>query len=338
VFIVDLPSLVTELQIRGFDQDKVDNAIKCLVHVYEIQDSNSEAGGILAEDLINTYQPDVLQAASEIFLDKTMAQGREVFRVRWGCDDTAKIMDNQLWEHASERWHEFVSQVDDRYLGFVLPNDGKGAKVITNWKLSDDLKWFSVEVPTFGWKILRMMEDLSEVAWKLDLAFGFRPMGPDGVLGPRVLLHEEAYLALKKKQVAPPGELRKAIRLWKFFSQYDAESTNFEALVEECGLELNDVAEQTQKFFAMDLTSQYRDGQYPPYLINDKKKKEFAVAVRSLLAPMEAWLSHSDAQTQPKEQVEESQASPQEETAPQTPQKRGIRRTKAKPQVAKVLA
>jgi hypothetical protein len=338
VIIVDLPSLVTELQIRGFDQEKVDNAIRCLVHVYEIQDSNSDTGGILAEDLINTYQPDVLQAATEIFLDKTMAQGREVFRVRWGCDDTAKTMDIQLWEHASERWQEFVSQVDERYLGFVLPNDGKGARVITNWKLSDDLKWFSVEVPTFGWKILRMMEDLSEVAWKLDLAFGFRPMGPDGVQGPRVLLHEEAYQALKKKGVAPTEELRKSIRLWKFFSQYDTESTNFEELMEECGLQLSDVAEQTQKFFAMDLTSQYREGQYPPYFINDKKKKEFPVAVRNLLAPMEAWLSHSDAQAQPQRYAEESQAPAQEEPAPPAEQKRGIRRSKAKPQVAKVLA
>ena len=62
--IVDLPSLVAELQIRGFDQDKVDNAIKCLVHVYEVQDSNLEAGGILAEDLISVYEPDVVQAAS----------------------------------------------------------------------------------------------------------------------------------------------------------------------------------------------------------------------------------------------------------------------------------
>jgi hypothetical protein len=338
VIIVDLPSLVTELQIRGFDQEKVDSAIKCLVHVYEVQDSNSEAGGILAEDLINTYQPDVLQAASEIFLDKTMAQGREVFRVRWGCDDTAKTMDNQLWEHASERWEEFVSQVDERYLGFVLSHEGKDARVITNWKLSDELKWFSVEVPTFGWKILRMMEDLTEVAWKLDLAFGFRPMGPEGVLGPRVLLHEEAYQALKKRQVAPSEELRKSIRLWKFFSQYDTESTNFEALMEECGLQISDVAEQTKKFFAMDLTSQYREGQYPPYFINDKKKKEFAVAVRNLLAPMEAWLSRTDTQTQQQDENKEPQVLPQEESAPRTLQKRGSRQTKAKPQVAKVLA
>jgi hypothetical protein len=335
---VDLPSLVTELQIRGFDQERVDSAIKILVHVYEIQDSNSEAGGILAEDLINTYEPEVLQAATEIFLDKNMVQGREVFRVRWGSDDTAKTMDKQLWEHASDRWQEFVSQVDERYLGFVLPNDGEGARIITNWKLSDDLKWFSVEVPTFGWKILRMMEDLSEVAWKLDLAFGFRPLGPDGVLGPRVLLHEEAYQSLKKKHLAPPDDIRKAIRLWKFFSQYDAESANFEALIEECGLGLTDVANQTQKFFAMGLTSQYRDDQYPPFLINEKKNKEFAAAVRDLLTPMESWLSHSDSQTQPREQPGISEAPAQGEPAPRTLQKRIGRQTKAKPQVAKVLA
>ncbi|HEV2225850.1 MAG TPA: hypothetical protein VGR56_03485, partial [Nitrososphaerales archaeon] len=174
---MDLPSLVTELQIRGFDQDKVDSAIKCLVHVYEVQDSNHETGGILAEDLISVYEPDVVQAASEIFLEKSMSQGREVFRVKWGFEDTAETMDKQLWEHSSDRWQEFVTQVDERYLGFVLPQDGGAPRVITNWKLSNDLKWFSVEIPTYGWRILRMMEDLTEVAWKLDLAFGFRPVG-----------------------------------------------------------------------------------------------------------------------------------------------------------------
>jgi hypothetical protein len=335
---VDLPSLVAELQIRGFDQDKVDNAIKCLVHVYEVQDSNLEAGGILAEDLINVYEPDVVQAASETFLEKTMAQGREVFRVRWGFEDTAKTMDKQLWEHSSERWQEFVSQVDERYLGFILPQDGEGPRVITNWKLSNELKWFSVEIPTYGWRILRMMEDLTEVAWKLDLAFGFRPVGPEGVLGPRVLLHEEAYEALKKRQVSPPEEFRTAIKLWKFFSQYDTESTNFEALMEECGLQISDVVEQSKKFFSMDLTSQYREGQYPPYFINDKKKKEFPVAVRNLLAPVEAWLSHSDTPAQPQVEAVEVQAPQEDETSPDTEHKSGGRRSKAKPQVAKVLA
>ncbi|HEV2138947.1 MAG TPA: hypothetical protein VGR53_08895 [Nitrososphaerales archaeon] len=335
---MDLPSLVTELQIRGFDQDKVDSAIKCLVHVYEVQDSNLETGGILAEDLISVYEPAVVQAASEIFLEKSMSQGREVFRVKWGFEDTAETMDKQLWEHSSERWMEFVSQVDERYLGFVLPQDGEAPRVVTNWKLSNDLKWFSVEIPTYGWRILRMMEDLTEVAWKLDLAFGFRPVGSDGVLGPRVLLHEDAYEALKKKQVPPPAELIKSIRLWKFFSQYDTESTNFEALVEECMIQTSDVIEQTKKFFAMDLTSQYREGQYPPYFINDKKKKEFQIAVRSLLEPVEAWLSHSDAPAQMQSEATESQAPQQEEPSPPTVQKKSNRKSKAKPQVPKVLA
>jgi len=193
-----------------------------------------------------------------------------------------------------------------------------------------------VEIPTYGWRILRMMEDLTEVAWKLDLAFGFRPLGPEGVLGPRVLLQEEAYGALKKKQVPPSEELRKSIRLWKFFSQYDAESTNFEALMEESGLQIGDVVEQTKKFFAMDLTSQYREGQYPPYFINDKKKKEFQVAVRSLLEPVEAWLSHGDTQARPQQEVIETQALPQEETS--QPRVEGGSRNKVKPQVARVLA
>jgi hypothetical protein len=338
VIIVDLPSLVSELQIRGFDQEKVDSAIKCLVHVYEVQDSNPEAGGLLAEDLISVYESDVVQAASMTFLEKSMAQGREVFRVKWGFEDTAKTMNQQLWEHSSERWQEFVSQVDERYLGFILPQDGERPRVITNWKLSNELKWFSVEIPTYGWRILRMMEDLTEVAWKLDLAFGFRPVGPEGVLGPRVLLHEDAFEALKKRQVPPPEDLRTSIRLWKFFSQYDTESTNFEALMEECGLQVNDIAEQTKKFFALDLTSQFREGQYPPYFINDKKKKEFPVAVRSLLEPVEAWLSHSDSQARPQNEVSETQAPAQEEPSVRTLQKRGGRQSKGKPQVANVIA
>ena len=61
--------------------------------------------------------------------------------------------------------------------------------------------------------------------------------------------------------------------------------------MKECDLTLEEVVEQVQKFFDLGLTSQYRDGQYPPYFINDKKKKEFQAAVRGLLRLMDMWLS-----------------------------------------------
>jgi len=55
-------------------------------------------------------------------------------------------------------------------------------------------------------------------------------------------------------------------------------------------LSLDEIQGQIAKFFALNLTSQYRDGQYPPYFINDKKKKEFQFAVAGLLSPMDEWL------------------------------------------------
>jgi len=202
--LVDLPSLVSELHLRGLDQEKVDSALRCLVHVYAVQDfASPDGGGILAEDIISTYHLDVVQAASQLFLETTMAQGREVFRVKWGCEDAARTMERELWNHTSQRWEEFVAQIDDRYLGFFMPPRDDGARVVTNWKLSRELKWFSVEIPRQGWKILSMMDDITEVAWKLDLAFEYRPFGPDGILGKRVLLHERAYDFLNAKKILP---------------------------------------------------------------------------------------------------------------------------------------
>jgi hypothetical protein len=292
---VDLPSLVTELHLRGFDETKVDSALKCLAHVYAVQGyASAEAGGVLAEDIVNTYDLDVVQAASELFLEKSMLQGREIFRVRWGCEGAAKIMEGELWDHASHRWEEFVTQLDGRYLGFFLPGAGDAERVVTNWKLSRELKWFSVAVPNHGWKILGIMDDLTEVAWKLDLAYGFRPFDTNGVQGPRVLLHDRAYELLAAKRILPPSDLLRSIRLWRFFSEYDLNSTDFVALMKECGLALEEIVAQVKKFFDLGLTSMYRDGQYPPYFVNDKKKKEFQLAVRGLLRPMAAWLAGGD--------------------------------------------
>ena len=113
--LVDLPSLVAELHLRGFDQDKVDSALRCLVHVFAVEGQASpEHGGILAEDLISTYDLEVVQAATELFLEKSKVLGREVFRVRWGCQETAKTMERELWNHVSHPWAEYVSQIDGR--------------------------------------------------------------------------------------------------------------------------------------------------------------------------------------------------------------------------------
>ncbi len=293
--LVDLASLVSELHLRGFDQQKVDSALRCLVHVYAVQDlASTETGGILAEDIINSYDLDVVQAGIQLFLEKSMVQGREVFRVRWGCEDTAKTMERELWNHVSHRWEEFVGQLDPRYLGFFLPATEEEGRITSNWKLNRELKWFSTEIPRQGWKILSIMDDVTEVAWKLDLAFGYRPFGLEGVLGPRVLLHQRACEMLNSRKAPVPPELVKSIRLWRFFSEYDVESTDFVALMKDCDLTLEEIVGQVGKFFELGLTSQYRDGQYPPYFINDKKKKEFKLAVTALLHPMEVWLSRGE--------------------------------------------
>jgi len=282
---------MSELHLRGFDQEKVDEALRCLVHVHVVQGSSSaETGGILAEDILNKYQLDVVQAATQLFLDRSMSEGKEVFRVRWGCEAAAESMEEQLWDNVSYRWEEFVAQLDERYLGFLLPTADESGRIINNWKLAKELRWFSVEVPSQGWKVLGMVDDISEVAWKLDVAFGYRAFGADGVQGPRILLHKKAYDVLKTRMMPPPGQPLRSVRMWRFFSEYDVQSTDFVALMRECNLTLEEVVEQVNAFFSSDLTSQYREGQFPPYFINDKKKKEFQQAVRELLEPMNAWL------------------------------------------------
>ncbi len=296
---MDLSSLMSELRLRGLDQEKSDAALRCLVHVYSVQDyASPETGGVLTEDILNSYQLEVAQAASSLFLETIKSHGREAFRVKWGFDDTAANMQAELWEHASQRWEQYVSQLNERYLGFILPQNEDGARVTANWKLSKELKWFSIELPQHGWSVLRMVDDLGVVALKLDIAFEYRQFGPEGIRGTRVLLHENAYESLKAKRESPPEDLAKLIRLWKFFSEYDVEATDFVALMEDCGLTLDDVLGQIQKFFSMNLTSQYREGQYPPYFINDKKQKEYQTAVRDLLRPMDEWLSRKEVITE----------------------------------------
>jgi len=289
--LVDLPSLMSELHLRGFNQEKVDSALRCLVHVHAVQGSTPMGeGGILAEDILGNYELDVIQVATQVFLDRSISEGREIFRVKWGCEAAAETMEEQLWSHASSRWEEFVAQLDDRYLGFLIPSSDESGRIINSWKLGKELRWFSVEVPSQGWKVLGIIDDISEVAWKLDLAFGYRAFGPEGIRAPSTLLHLKAFDCLKAKKTALPEELLRTIRLWRFFSEYDVQSTDFVGLMKECNLTLDEVVGQVNKLFAGDLTSQYREGQYPPYFINDKKKKEFQQAVRALLEPMNAWL------------------------------------------------
>jgi hypothetical protein len=223
-----------------------------------------------------------------------MSKGRELIRVRWGSEAAAGEMEKQLWANGSGRWEEFVAQLDERYLGLFMSGTEESDRVVNSWKLGKELRWFSFEVPNQGWKILGIIEDITEVAWKLDLAFGFRPFEADGPRAPQALLHRRAYDVLKRKRVAPPEELLKSIRLWRFFSEYDVNSTDFVGLMRECDLTLEDVVKQVGVFFSKNITSEYREGQYPPYFINDKKKKEFQQEVRDLLEPMNGWLLHRD--------------------------------------------
>jgi hypothetical protein len=130
----------------------------------------------------------------------------------------------------------------------------------------------------------------------------------------RVLLHEKAYELLRSRIESPPQELIRSIRLWRFFSEYDVHATDSVALMKESGLTLDEVLEQVNKFFDMNLTSQYREAQYPPYFVNDKKRKEFQQAVRDLLRPMDEWLSNGSPradtlQVIPAEHVQPSQPS-----------------------------
>ncbi|HXW95051.1 MAG TPA: hypothetical protein VEJ19_05035, partial [Nitrososphaerales archaeon] len=159
---------MSELHLRGFNENKVDEALRCLVHVHAVQDSASpDRGGILAEDIINKYDLNVVQAATQLFLDRSTTQGKEVFHVRWGCDAAAESMEEQLWAHASSRWEEFVAQLDRRYLGFLMPLAEESGRIVDNWKLGKELRWFSVEIPSQGWKVLGIVDDVIEVAWKL---------------------------------------------------------------------------------------------------------------------------------------------------------------------------
>ena len=214
-----------------------------------------------------------------------------MYRVRWGCEDAATVMQDQLWENSSTRWNEFVSNINDRYLGFLLPQSSISAREITVWKSRKDLQWFSGAIPRHGWNLMRIIDDMVEVAWSLDLAFGFRPYGANGVENERVLLHERAFEALRHRASNPPEGFRKSIGLWRLFSEYDVVSTDFVWLMQGCGLTLDDVAEQVDLFFAKNLTTKYRDAQYPPYFVNQKMKKEFEAEVKQLLAPLDVWLT-----------------------------------------------
>lgn len=292
---MDLASLTTELQIRGLTQEETDKALRCLVHVYAVQDfASDDKAGVLSDDIIANYPSEVVQAATQIFLEMGKSGGHHVYRVKWGFEDCARTMLDQLWDHTSHRWDEYVANVNERYIGFFLAPNSDNGRVISAWGLSRELNWFCDAIPGHGWNVMRIIEDATAVAWETDLAFGFRSFGEEGVGREMALLHERAFEALRRKALAPPEGALIALRLWKFFSEYDVKATDFVALMQDCGLSLEQVVEQVDRFFAKNLSSRYREGQYPPYFVNDKKKKEFKEEVLRLLRPMDAWLSKGE--------------------------------------------
>jgi hypothetical protein len=288
---MDIGGLITELQIRGFDQVKTDSALKCLVHVHAVQDfTNDDAGGVLVKDILSSYPFEVTSAAAELYFDRMMVYGQDVFRVKYGYDAAAQRLERQLWQNASARWQEFVDGLDERYLGFVLPMTYENARIIEFWKTRNDLKWFGVELEAAGWKILTIIDDIAEVGWALDLAFGYRSFGLGGIEGNRTLLHKKAYESLKKRAVVPSDLIITGIKLWKFFSQFEPAETDVVELMKECGVTLEEVQRQVKAFYEKGLTSPYRDSQYPPYLVADRTKKQYQEEVRGLLSPMEMFL------------------------------------------------
>jgi hypothetical protein len=289
---VDIDGLITELQIRGFDQAKVDSALKCLVHVHAVQDfTNDETGGVLVKDILSSYPFEVTNAALELYFERSTVYGQDVFRVKWGYDVAARRLERQLWQNSSARWQEFVDGLDERYLGFVLPMTYEHARIIESWKTRKDLKWFGVELEGAGWNVLKLIDDIVDVGWALDLAFGYRSFCPGGIEGNRTLLHKKAYESLKKRAVVPSDSIITGIKLWKFFSRFEPAETDVVALMKECGVTLEEVERQVKAFYEKGLTSPYRDSQYPPYLVVDKMKKQYQEEVRGLLSPMEAFLS-----------------------------------------------
>ena len=283
---------MTELQIRGFDQQRLDSALRCLVHVHSVQDfTNSEGGGVLAADILSSYPLEVTQVASELFLERLVVAGQDVFRVKWGFDEAARWVERRLWENSAVRWEEFVEGLDEHYLGFLLPLTYEDARIVDFWKARKDLKWFGVEEEAAGWQILQMIDDVAGVGYTLDLAFGYRCFTEEGPDGQRTVLHKKAFEALKQKAVVPQYPILNGIKLWKFFSQYEPADSDFVKLMKECELSLEEVRSQIEIFHDLGLTTKFRDSQYPPYIVVDKMKKQYEEAVRGLLRPMEGWLS-----------------------------------------------
>jgi hypothetical protein len=292
---VDIDGLITELQIRGFDQQKIDSALRCLVHVHAVQDfTNDDTGGVLVKDILSSYPFEVTHAASELYFDRTTVSGQDIFRVRWGYDAAARFLEKQLWQNAATRWEEFVDALDERYLGFVLPMTYENARIVEFWKTRKDLKWFGVELQGVGWNLLRLIDDIVAIGWALDLAFGYRSFGPGGIGGSRTVLHKKAYESLKTRAAIPPYSIIAGIKLWKFFSEFEPAETDVVKLMKECDVTLEEVQQQVKTFYEQGLTTPYRDAQYPPYLVVDKMKKQYKEAVRGLLGPMESWLARKE--------------------------------------------
>ena len=136
-----------------------------------------------------------------------------------------------------------------------------------------------------------MIDDVVAIGWALDLAFGYSRFGPEGIEGQRTVLHKKAYESLRRRAEVPPYQIMTAIKLWKFFSEFEPAESEIVVLMKECGVTLDEVQAQVKAFYEKGLTTPYRDSQYPPYLVVDKMKKRYKEEVRNLLGPMELWLS-----------------------------------------------
>ena len=263
--------------------------------MYAVQEhTNSDAGGVLAKDILSAYPLEVTQVASELYFDRVSVLGQDVFKVKWGYEAASRWLEKQIWDNAAERWEEFVKALDERYLGFFPPLSYEDARIADYWKTRNDLKWFGVEAEGFGWNILRIIDDIVAVGWALDLAFGYRPFGAEGIDSQRTLIHKKAFEALKAHAEVPPDAHRTGIKLWKFFSEFEPAESDIVDLMKECGVGLEEVRSQVAKFYDLGITTAFRESQYPPFMVVEKMKKRYDEAVRELLSPMEQWLMRKE--------------------------------------------
>jgi len=292
---VDISGLITEFRIRGLDQRKIDSALKCLVYVQSVQDvTNSEGGGVLVKDVLDSYPLEVTQVASELYLEKLALWGFDVFRVRWGYDSAARSAARRLWDGASSSWEKFADGLDGRCLGLLLPSSYEEGRLVESWKHREEAAWLGTEVEGLDKKMLSMVNEVLAAGYSLDLAFGYSSFDQSGVNGRWTLLLRSAYDSLRERAEPLPLALVTGARLWRFFSQYEPAESDIVKLMRECGLTLEDVRAQVNTFYERGLTTRYRESQYPPFLVVEKMKKAYRQAVDSLFNPSKVWFAREN--------------------------------------------